>query len=94
MYPKMTSLLNSYGMAVLPGPSPVTPGNTWSVFVPTYEYNAKLRSFIHSVDALKEGGYVVDPLTDEEILAKRRCENCHSKSPEPAPALLTLRTVP
>ncbi|KAI9863077.1 MAG: hypothetical protein M1813_003897 [Trichoglossum hirsutum] len=75
----MTSLLNSYGMAVLPGPSPVTPGNTWSVFVPTYEYNAKLRSFIHSVDALKEGGYVVDPLTDEEILAKRRCENCHKR---------------
>jgi hypothetical protein len=42
----------------------------------TEAYLIKLRNLIEPEDALEKHGYIVRPLTDEELLLKRRCLGC------------------
>jgi hypothetical protein len=53
-----------------------TSGNDWSAIQQTPEYLDKLRQLVHNENILVENGYVVAPLTKEEIELKKRCKNC------------------
>jgi hypothetical protein len=49
---------------------------TMAFVAPTDGYLLKLRGHIHSQAAMRKSGFVIAPLTEEELLLKRRCEGC------------------
>jgi hypothetical protein len=53
----------------------------WSNVVSSASNLEKLRLLCHSRRERQKEGYVLDELTDTELIAKRRCQRCHGEEP-------------
>jgi hypothetical protein len=47
---------------------------------PTHEYLSSLRSLAEPASALQKQGFIIQPLSDDELLLKRRCSGCNKGS--------------
>jgi RNA exonuclease 1 len=47
-----------------------------TLITPSADYLRELREFVEPDKALQKHGFVTQPLTDEELLQKRRCVGC------------------
>ncbi|KAL7268411.1 hypothetical protein RUND412_008968 [Rhizina undulata] len=54
-------------------------GATWSPIAFSPQYYARLRSLIPKRKKLARSGYVMEPFSEEKILAQQRCQNCRHK---------------
>ncbi|KIW48004.1 uncharacterized protein PV06_00643 [Exophiala oligosperma] len=74
----------------------------WTAIQETPANVGMLRQLCHGRDQLKEQGYIVDPLSEEQIEAKTRCVTCrarmtryrhhHAKQPPSTPKPLSANT--
>lgn len=51
----------------------------WTAIQETPANVGMLRQLCHGRDQLKEQGYIVDPLSEEQIEAKTRCVTCRGE---------------
>ena len=51
--------------------------STMATIAKTEAYLVNLKSLVESEDTLSQNGYVIQPLTDTELLQKQRCSACN-----------------